>query len=101
VSHAKHRIDLREDLIPTGQSMQQIKIGSQLGTKLAESSGQIVLCDERGRVLDLFPPVHDNPHVEDLQFEPLLSIEETERLRKQNRTGKPLEEILSRLSQNR
>jgi hypothetical protein len=35
--------------------------------------------------------------VEDLNLEPPLSIVETEELRKKNRTGKPLKEILDRL----
>lgn len=75
--------------------MQQITIESQLGEKLCRS-GQVVFCDEGGRVLGLFSPVHGRPRIEDLQLEPPLSIEETEQLRK-NRTGKPLEEILGRL----
>jgi hypothetical protein len=77
--------------------MQQITVESRLGEKLTESTGQIVLCDERGRVLGLFSPVQNHPRVDDLQLEPPLSVEETERLREQNRTGKPLEDILSRL----
>jgi hypothetical protein len=76
--------------------MLQITVESNLGEKLCESSGQVVLCDDRGRVLGLFSPVRDRPRIEDLQLEPPLSIEETEQLRK-NRTGKPLEEILGRL----
>jgi hypothetical protein len=76
--------------------MQQITVESNLGEKLTGTSGQVVLCDERGRVLGLFSPVLERPRVEDLQLEPPLSIEETEKLRK-NRTGKPLDEILGRL----
>ena len=76
--------------------MHQITVESRLGEKLCETAGQVVLCDAEGRVLGLFSPVVDRPRVEDLQLEPPLSIEKTEQLRK-NRTGKPLEEILSRL----
>ncbi len=76
--------------------MQQITVETRLVESLSETSGQVVLCDEHGRVLGLFSPVLDRPRIEDLQLEPPLSIEETEQLRK-NRTGKPLEEILGRL----
>jgi hypothetical protein len=76
--------------------MQQIIVESCLGEKLGETAGQVVLCDERGRVLGVFSPLRERPSLEDLQLEPPLSIAETEQLRK-NRTGKPLEEILGRL----
>ncbi len=76
--------------------MHQITVESALGQKLGEVAEQAVLCDEAGRALGFFSPIHDRPRVEDLQLEPPLSIAETEELRK-NRTGKPLEEILRRL----
>jgi hypothetical protein len=76
--------------------MQQITVESRLGEKLCEAEEPAVLCDERGRAIGFFSPLRDRPRVEDLQLEPLLSIEETEQLRK-HRTGKPLEEILGRL----
>jgi hypothetical protein len=77
--------------------MQQITVQSALGNKFSATSGQAVVCDERGHVLGLFSPVRNHPRIEDLQLEPPLSIEDTERLRKHYRTGKPLEEILGRL----
>jgi hypothetical protein len=77
--------------------MQQITVESCLGQKLSAPAGQVVICDEAGRVLGIFSPVQARPRVEDLQLEPPLSIEETEKLRKKHRTGKPLEEILGRL----
>jgi hypothetical protein len=76
--------------------VQQIVVEPSLEARLSHMAEQVVLCDERGRVLGLFSPVLDRPRLEDLQLEPPLSIEETEQLR-QNRTGKPLEDILSRL----
>jgi len=77
--------------------MQQITVESCLGEKLSGADEQVILCDEAGHVLGLFSPVRDRPRLDDLQLEPPLSIEETEELRKKYRTGKPLEEILSRL----
>jgi len=77
--------------------MQLLTVESALGQKLDAMAGQVVVCDEGGRVLGLFSPIQDRPRVEDLQLEPPLSIAETEQLRKKNRTGKPLEEILGRL----
>jgi hypothetical protein len=59
-------------------------------------AGQAVLCDSAGRALGFFSPISEPLPVDQLQLEPPLSIAETEELRKV-RTGKPLEEILSRL----
>jgi hypothetical protein len=44
-----------------------------------------------------FSPLRGRPRIEELQLEPPLSIAETHDLRKKNRTGKPLDEILGRL----
>ena len=77
--------------------MQQIVVEPALGQTLHGLSAQVVVCDAEGRVLGFFCPLQDRPRVKDLQLEPPLSIAETEQLRKQNRTGKPLEEILGRL----
>lgn len=77
--------------------MHQITVESNVSHQLREASEQSVICDERGRVLGLFSPVPNRPQLEDLQLTPPLSIEETEELRRKNRTGKPLEEILNRL----
>lgn len=77
--------------------MQQITVESLLEQKLCEVNGQTIVCDQNGRVIGVFSPVKDRPNFKDLQFEPPLSIEETEKLRQKNRTGKPLEEILGRL----
>ncbi len=73
---------------------QQIVLDTGLGQKLGAMTGQVALCDADGRVIGLFSPMRGHPRLEDLQFEPLLSIEETEALRKKNRTGRPLEDIL-------
>lgn len=77
--------------------MQQITVESSLGQKLCDVSSQVVVCDANGTVLGFFLPLKDRLRAKDLQLEPPLSIEETEQLRKKNRTGKPLAEILGRL----
>jgi hypothetical protein len=74
--------------------MQQIVLDGILGQKLSALSEQVVVCDSGGRVLGLFSPLPEHSRLEDLQLEPPLSIEETEALRKKNRTGRPLEDIL-------
>jgi hypothetical protein len=76
--------------------MQDITVEPALGSKLAQLEAQAVLCDMEGRVLGFFSPTPDHPRREELQLEPPLSIEESQKLRKV-RTGKPLEEILGRL----
>jgi hypothetical protein len=76
--------------------MREIVIESGLEQTLGALAEQTVVCDSQRRVIGLFSPVPDRPQLEDLQLEPLLSIEELEELRK-IKTGKPLEEILSRL----
>jgi hypothetical protein len=77
--------------------MQQITVEPLLGQKLFAVSGQAIVCDQNGVVIGVFSPVIDRPNIQDLQVEPPLSIEETEKLRQKYRTGKPLEEILGRL----
>jgi hypothetical protein len=76
--------------------MHQIVVESSLGQALGGLVGQAVICDTEGRALGFFSPLEDRPLLEDLQLEPLLSIAETEELRKV-REGKPLSEILGRL----
>jgi hypothetical protein len=75
--------------------MQEITVEADLGKRLGGLAGQVILCDSDRRVLGFFSPLPDRPRVEDLQLEPLLSIAETEELRKVQ-TGKPLDEILAR-----
>ncbi len=77
--------------------MQQITVELPLGQQLYAVNGQAIVCDPNGRVIGVFSPVKDHPNVKDLRIEPPLSIEETEKLRLKNRTGKPLEDILGRL----
>ncbi len=77
--------------------MKQITIESDLVKSLAELSGPAVLCDTNGRALGFFSPLDEEAQVSDLQLDAPLSIAETEELRRKYRTGKPLEEILSRL----
>ena len=76
--------------------MHQITVEPTLGQELGEVVGQVLLCDANGRALGFFSPIPNGVQATDLQLEPPLSIAETEELRKV-RTGKPLNEILSRL----
>ena len=76
--------------------MQQIKVEPVLGNQLSALEGQAIVCDASGRALGVFSPLGKPAEIDDLQFEPPLSIAETEELRK-DRTGKPLEDILRRL----
>jgi hypothetical protein len=78
--------------------MHQITIDPVFEQTLANVAGQVVLCDLKGRAIGFFSPLPDRQNISDLQLEPPLSIAETEELRKENRTGKPLGEILGRLS---
>ncbi|MEX2315664.1 MAG: hypothetical protein WD669_00830 [Pirellulales bacterium] len=77
--------------------MQQVIVESVVEQALANASGNVVFCDSQGRAIGIFSPLHDRPLVSGLQLEPPLSIAEAEELRKKQRTGKPLEEILGRL----
>jgi len=76
--------------------MREIIVEPKLEEQFASLPSQTVVCDSQGRVLGFFSPIPDRPRLEELQLEPLLSIAETEELRK-NKTGRPLEEILARL----
>lgn len=76
--------------------MHEIIVEPDLGAQLGRLPGPAVLCDAAGRALGFFSPLHDRPQVSELQLEPLLSIAETEALRK-DQTGKPLSEIFARL----
>jgi hypothetical protein len=77
--------------------MQQIVVEPGLARTLGEASSQTVVCDPEGRVIGFFSPLPDRPRIEDLQLDSPLTAAEMEELRKKNRTGKPLEEILGRL----
>lgn len=79
--------------------MQEVKVEAALGQKLLALHGQAVLVDELGRALGIFSPLDRPTDLEEMQLEPLLSIAETEELRKKARAepGRPLEEILSEL----
>lgn len=77
--------------------MQKVTVEPVLEQLLVSLDDQVVLCDSQGRALGFFSPLPDHPQINELQLEPPLSIAETEELRKKNRTGKPLEEILGRL----
>jgi hypothetical protein len=79
-----------------GRTMHQIVVESSLSQALGGLAGQAVICDTDGRALGFFSPLADRPLLQNLQLEPLLSIAETEELRKVCE-GKPLEEILDRL----
>jgi hypothetical protein len=76
--------------------MQQITVEPALSSKLCELHNQVLLCDANGRALGFFSPFDEEMKVEDLQLESPRSIAELEELCKV-KTGKPLEEILSRL----
>jgi hypothetical protein len=79
--------------------MQQIQVETALGEKLAALQAQVVLVDDRGRALGFFSPLDRATDVKEMRLEPLLSIAETEELRKRARAepGRPLEEILNEL----
>ncbi len=77
--------------------MHQITVEATLGQELSGLEGQVVLSDPSGRALGIFSPIPNRPPAQDLQLEPPLTIAETEELRKE-RTGKPLNDILNRLS---
>ena len=76
--------------------MQEVTVAPALGKQLGQLSSQAVLCDSEGRVLGLFQPFRDRPKLEDYRLEPPSTIEEINERRK-NPSGKPLEEILTRL----
>ncbi|MEX2172452.1 MAG: hypothetical protein WD851_24235 [Pirellulales bacterium] len=76
--------------------MHQITVEPTLSQELGGLVGQVLLCDANGRALGYFSPLKDKVQAADLQLEPPLSDAEIEELRKV-RTGKPLEDILSRL----
>ncbi len=76
--------------------MQEVTVESALGEKLGQLAKESVLCDSEGRVLGLFLPYLDRPTLENFRLEPPSTIEEINERRK-NRTGKTLEEILTRL----
>jgi hypothetical protein len=76
--------------------MQPLFVERSIGELLKSQDGQVLLCDADGRAIGFFSPLPAHPLVEDLRFEPPLSIAETEELRK-DRTGKPLSAILDRL----
>jgi hypothetical protein len=75
--------------------MREIIVESSLEQTLGALAEQAVVCDSQRRVIGFFSPVPERPQLDDLQLEPPLSIAELEKLRKV-KTGKPLEEILSR-----
>jgi hypothetical protein len=75
--------------------MHELRVESAFGSQLTSLAGQTVLCDAAGRALGFFTPLPHHPKVEDLPLESPLSIEQTDELRKV-KTGKPLEEILTR-----
>jgi hypothetical protein len=77
--------------------MRQITVETNVQQALDALADQVAVCDVNGRVIGFFLPLRERPRIEDLRREPLLSIAETEALRQQNRTGKPLEDILGRL----
>lgn len=77
--------------------MRKIIVDAHVGDSLNNTTEQVVVCDPAGRVIGFFSPLKDRPRLDELQLEPPLSIAETEKLRQQHRTGKPLEEILVRL----
>jgi hypothetical protein len=77
--------------------MNKITVEPPHAHQLGEKVGEAVLCDVDGRVLGFFSPLPDHPHVDELQLASLLSIAETEELRK-FKTGKTLQEILARYS---
>jgi hypothetical protein len=84
------------DLLLEIPSMRHITVEPALVKELRANLEQTILCDSTGQALGFFSPLRDPTPVGELNLEPPLSVEETERLR-QNKTGKPLSEILGRL----
>jgi hypothetical protein len=78
-------------------TMQIITVDSEFCAKLGSATSQTVLCDDSGRVLGFFSPEPDKPKLSDLQLDSPRSLEEMKALAKTQRTGKPLQEILTRL----
>lgn len=76
--------------------MHEITVEPSFSHQLGNLAEQAVLCDASGRVLGFFSPTPGHPLIDQLQLEPALSIAETQKLRN-DKTGKPLDEILSRL----
>lgn len=77
--------------------MRTFSVEPALSEKLFSLTGEAILYDKDGRALGYFSPMPHHPPVSDLQLEPSLSVAEFEELRKKNRSGKPLSEILKRL----
>jgi hypothetical protein len=76
--------------------MQEVTVEPAFGEKLGQLAGQAILCDSEGRVLGIFQPYRDRPKLADFRLEPPSTMEEINERRK-NRSGKTLEEILTRL----
>jgi hypothetical protein len=79
--------------------MREITVETSLSDKLAQATGQTLLCDPEGRALGFFSPIRDRPKASELQLEPPSTIEEIMERRK-NRNGnfgRPLDEILKDL----
>ncbi len=77
--------------------MHQINLEAILESTIRNVTSPTLVCDSKGRVLGVFSPLREPRDIKELLLEPRLSIAETEELRKKHRSGKPLEEILSRL----
>jgi hypothetical protein len=85
-------------VVPFARSkMHTFSVEPVLSEKLFGLTGEAILYDAEGRALGYFSPMPHHPPVSELQLEPPLSIAEVEELRKKNRGGKPLSEILGRL----
>lgn len=77
--------------------MRQVAVEPNLPQVLTEVADQVAVCGaERSR--DWFHFYRRAPaRIEDLPFEPPLLIADTEAIHQQNRSGRPLQVILSRL----
>lgn len=76
--------------------MRQITVETDLGKQLSAVPSQAILCDSEGRALGFFSPLKQPTDLSELQLDPPYTQAEIEQMR-QNRTGKPLSEILARL----
>lgn len=76
--------------------MQRITVDTGFEEQLGSNLNQVLVCDAAGRAIGFLSPLKDRPRIEDLQLEPPLSNAEIEKLRQKHRTGKPIDEILSK-----
>jgi hypothetical protein len=81
-----------------GFPMTKLVVDAAMQAKLNPLNGLLEICDEAGRTLGYFHPVLTQNHSGESSIQSPFTEEELER-RRQQRTGRPLNEILKRLGQ--